>query len=823
MNLPVSEIELLIGVAGTAATWLAVRGLLRSRDAAKLKADRAKAPAFIADSSERARFAQKRAAEALATVLGSSSRLPAPTSVPRPAAEPPTNVVRASGTIQTGASAAVPPVASNPWTTPKPSAARSSGSAARWIGPGEEVTIGGLRVSGGMIYVGKSLRTRDGREENCLVDPDLSVARNVSGNLGLHYWPSYASISATGRRAFLEWLSGGRRDPKVDVGLVFLFFYGLERRLFIDRALNEASELISEVERLLGIYGENSSFQGYAQSFLGAARLVKGDFAAPEPAPLGYFYEMPLATRVHLGRLLVEDRPIDAEAALLWTLGSPETRLRTPGQRCFPELRHLWTVRFSERNPAGLKVRAPQRRIKASYRAASGTFEVDMPGPHEKLPDIAHVTGPLQGLRDLLESCMTELDTYSRLLGRRPEARDGLEAAMLLPPAIRGTAASGAIGAARTRLEGILGQTGMALTTPRALATALGIQASSDATGSQLLARLSLILDQLDVGLEPDRRYGGTLTAADARVVAFRAAAGAPIAAGHTAFDAARVAMEIAVLAASADGAVTPSELEGLVSEARKAPRLEVHETLRLEAFVRSLAGEPPRIQAALKRAGTLPGDRRAAIASAAIGAVLADGQATADEVRFLERLHRTLQLPPEAVHAALHQRAASRDEPVTVAAEDRPPDMPLPVVQSSGETGDRLGGLRLDQGRLARIQAETSSVSALLADVFADDETAPEPPPPPRPPADEAGDEASPYPGLDAAHGSLLAFVAGRGGRVPLDAFETQARALRLLPGAAMETINDWGFSTHDEAVLEEDGDDVTIPDELLPSLAPN
>jgi hypothetical protein len=836
MNLPFSTEDLIIGVAATAGTWLAVRTLLRSREAARLRAERTRAGPLVVPGAERSHAAERRAAELLAKVVstaGSSA-----------AAKPPSADIGAAGRVKlddilsrvvavtretpssmepkgSAGLSGLTTTAPSPWTSQRSAAPR--GDAARWLGPGEEFTIAGIRVTGGMLYVGKSLRARDGREENCLVDPDLPVAQTLRGDTGLHYWPSYASITPTGRRAFLLWLADGRRDPSVDIGLVFIFFYGLERRLFIDRALTEAPMLIAEVERLLGIYGANGSFQGYAQAFLSAARLAAGDLATPKPTPTSYSYELPLATRVHIGRLLAAEQPIDAGAALLWVLGSPETRLRTPGQRCFAELEQLWALRFAERNPGGLKIRTPQRRIKARYRAASGTFEVDVPGPHEELPDIASVTAPLQGLRDLLESCMTELEPYSRLLGRRPEARDGLEAAMLLPAAIRGIAASGVLGAARARLDALLGPTGMALTTPRALAEALGVQAAQGEQGQQLVTRLSLMLDHLDIGLEPDRRYGGPPAGADAKVVAFRAPGGAPVAAGHLAFEATRLALEIAVLAAASDGDVTPAELEALVAEAHKAPGLEPHERLRLEAFVRSLAGEPPRIQAALKRAGALSADRRTAIAGAAVGAVLADGQATADEIRFLERLHRTLLLPPEAVHAALHQRAALRDEPLVVAAEDLPPDVPLPAAEAARAATPKAPGLQIDQGRLARIQAETTSVSAMLAEVFAEEEAAATAPVPQQATPETPEGEPSPYDGLDERHGRLLAFITRHGGRVSQEAFEAEARTLRLLPGAAMEVINDWGFATHEEAVLEEDGDVIAVPDHLLPSLAPN
>jgi hypothetical protein len=723
---------------------------------------------------------------------------------------------------------------------------------ARWMGPGEAVTIAGLSISSGLIYVGASLTAADGQTEPCLIDPALPVGRRTGGNLDTVYRPSYAGIGLAERRGFLAWLADKRRDPGADPGFVHIFFYGLERRLFLEAALDEAPVLIAEVERLLALYGQYPSFCRHARAFLEAAALATGRNWTPAPRSGQHMDEFPLATRVRLGRLLAGGVPLGAEAALQWVLASPETRLRTPGQRCFVELQRLWEVRFAERNQDGLKPLWAQRRFRPRYRAASGTFEADIPGFAEELPDIA--MAPTQGLRDLLETCMAELDPYSRLIGRRPEARDTVEAVMLLPAPIRAMVADDVLRAAQARLDTLLGAEGMARTTARALGDALGVPRGTDGGEAQVVTRLAFILDQFGVGLEPDRRYGGPPVGLDFALVAFRAAGGAPVPSGHQGFEAARVAMEVGALAAAADGELTQTEIEGLVAEARRATRLEPALRLRLEAFVRSIATNAPLLKAAMKRASALPRDGRRAIADAAIGAVLADGTATGGELRFLERLHRTLDLPPEAVHAALHQRAAARDEPVPIAAEERPPDIALPTEPVRADLHQRAarrdmplpaiaekqspevavsaaprrepepgpaGRLRIDVQRLARIQAETSSVSALLAGVFTEEEAPPPTGPAPAAPPMEHG--ASAYSGLDEAHGGLLAFVGRQAGRVSQDAFDAEARRLRLLPGAAMETINDWGFVHHEEAVLEEGDDEIVVPEHLRAALAPN
>ena len=692
---------------------------------------------------------------------------------------------------------------------------------ARWVPPGEETQISGTRIASGMIYVGQRLPAQGGGDDRCLINPDLPVAKSSSGP-DVPYWPSYAHMQPSARRAYIDWLASGRKDPGIHVGYVYLFLHGLERRLFLDRAIVDAPGIIAEVRRLAAVYESHYTFREHAAAFLGAARLLLGDTSPPRLEPItGYLTEIPFSTRVHLGRILAAGLPIDAEAAMLWVLGVPETRLRTSGQRCFEVLKRLWVVRFNERSPGGLIVRAPQIKIKAVYQSSNRSFEVDLSSTGEPLPDIAAVSAPLQGLRDLLEACMTELDPYSRLLGRRPEARETLEAIMLLPSAIRARVGASTLAAISSRIDDLLGNVGMATTTPRDVAHLLGVVQQPGSSLSGLMTGLSLMLDELDIGMEPDRRYGGGTVNPDTKVVLFRGPRGAPITSADTGYEAARLHFEISILAAASDGSVSPMELEALTLEVRRHPKLAEAYRLRLEAYVRALAGEPPRLQAALKKAAALPTGQRSAIAGAAVGAVLADGRAGPDEIKFLERLHKGLQLPPEAVHAALHQRAALQDEPVAVAAEDLPPDIPLPSEPSASPKLVTVG-LRLDAGRLARIRAETSSVSALLADVFAEEKAA-APTEEPRHAAPSRDAAPSPYDGLGSAEGHLLAWVVGQGGRVLLGDLETEARRLRLLSGGAMENINEWGFERFDETVLEEEEDEVVVSEDLLPKLKAN
>jgi hypothetical protein len=86
--------------------------------------------------------------------------------------------------------------------------------------------VAGFLLPGGMLYIGSALGRYDAQEPS-LLNANLRIAKSyvdIEERL-VSYWPSFHSISPEARRAYLQWLEGGRRDPKADTGYVFLFFW----------------------------------------------------------------------------------------------------------------------------------------------------------------------------------------------------------------------------------------------------------------------------------------------------------------------------------------------------------------------------------------------------------------------------------------------------------------------------------------------------------------------------------------------------------------------------------------------------------------------
>jgi hypothetical protein len=232
----------------------------------------------------------------------------------------------------------------------------------RWIRPDETVRIAGLSIEGGMVYLGPTER-RD-RAWRSTIDPSIQVARRDADHQGalMPYWPSYAEIDPRSRLAYLQWLASGRSDPTIGLGHVFLFFYGLERRLFADEAYSDLPMLVAEVERLRGIYDDNRSFRRYSGHFLEAAhalQLIAADDSPKDEAPpldLDNDWELPLTLRIGLGRRIAARQTLTADWVLSWYLSHPETRLRTPAIRAFDQFCLLFRRRFDSAYPEGMRM-----------------------------------------------------------------------------------------------------------------------------------------------------------------------------------------------------------------------------------------------------------------------------------------------------------------------------------------------------------------------------------------------------------------------------------------------------------------------------------
>lgn len=305
---------------------------------------------------------------------------------------------------------------------------------ALWVPPGQPVEIAGFLISGGMLYIGKkvqSITSRNAAEDPCVIDPNLWVNRGYLDHKGLRVGDrlSYSSISASSRSAYLEWLANGRIDPSVYIGYVFLFFYGLEYRVFRTLAKDkpcdslELMQIKEEVKRLLSIYGhQHSSFDGHASRFLDVCRLLQELVKAYEPHPFlrpsGWI--IPLGLKITLGRLAAQSRPVSPDLLLDWCLYIEPGRLEFPIVRCGEKFRQLLRSRYKDRYGEGVILKPSQQKLKVEYRPASFGFmnaviEIEI----VNLTDVTTAANPPEEFHALIDECTDALRPYSRWVARQ--------------------------------------------------------------------------------------------------------------------------------------------------------------------------------------------------------------------------------------------------------------------------------------------------------------------------------------------------------------------------------------------------------------------
>ena len=307
-----------------------------------------------------------------------------------------------------------------------------------WIPKNGNASVAGRDI-GGMVYVGAPPRSgRYGGTCGAYIDPSLSVARkggDLAGD-GMYYWPNYSEIEARSRATYLDWLAAGRSDNGYNPGYMFLYFYGLERRFFLDDPKDdEKGEILEEVKRLNEVYSENGSARNYLGRFVDVASMAFSSDEETRPIYSSAEYEMPFSLTMTLGAMVAAEERLSADWVLSWFLCHPEGQLRTPAKRCEDEFHALFRLKFDEKYPDGMKIRRPKKVLKAEYRAASGEFSCDLTptADSQPIPDISGIRKPVNDAQKIADCAMDELDKYSRFLGRNPDGRGTMEAQALLP------------------------------------------------------------------------------------------------------------------------------------------------------------------------------------------------------------------------------------------------------------------------------------------------------------------------------------------------------------------------------------------------------
>jgi len=701
----------------------------------------------------------------------------------------------------------------------------------QWVPPGTPCKLGTLTIPGGMLYVGTTLRASAGVVEPGLINPTLAVARTgdyTTRDMG--YWPSYFEISSTARRSYLEWLADGRKDPEADVGYVFLFFYGLERRVLVDAPNDETAQrelpaIKEEILRLLSIYGGNHSFGRYAGELINWMEVSEHPadiYNRPVPK-LPRSFELPIYLRLALGRAAADGVPVPPHLALAWARLDPSTPRRTAAERCSAEFDQLFLQKYAESTKGGIVLPRNRTKLRFVYQAASAGFRgVELRMNFGDVPDVSVLVAPIQKIRALVEETTQALDSYSRYLGKNPNARGALEGILTLPATLWPQGTQDVLAGLKQRMgDGML-----ALSFQELLSK---LDAQSTLTREKTLA-LARALESMNVGIEPDVLAGAKLPKPDEKVVLFAVPPGETLARSTPGYQAAALTLQLASVVATADGEFSVKEMSHLRQQILSWNHLTPSHTRRLLAHLRLLVIAPASLPGLKKKLDSLNATTKQVLASCMAMVAHSDGDVTPEELKRLESVYKALGVDPKKVFSDVHTVAAKAT--VAPAPAIPAPSVPAPTIVLVPEVPQQATpapapvaapvpqptGFTLNAARIAQLQKDSQEVSALLANIFVDDEEAEAPVPAEEPSAAPEASGPEGLMGLDEAHSALARILLQRPQWTRAE-LEDAAADLELMLEGALLTINEAAFDAYDEALTEGD-DPVEVNAEILEKL---
>lgn len=673
--------------------------------------------------------------------------------------------------------------APSPHSLPEPPPGFGDG---HWVPPGEQVQVAGIDVPGGMIYIGAQMNGPNGITDPCLISAHLPVARAGDYRTRqMGYWPSYSEASPSERRAYLNWLSGDRSDPDCDIGYVFLFFYGLERRVFVDSRDQEATRddwpaITEELHRLLAIYGEKSgSFRRYAGELLSWIELdgVSGRLYEKPIPDFPKAYDLPPYLRLALGQASVDRAPLPAALALAWLRLTPDTNLRTAATRCPSEFDQLFIQRYRDTFGPGLLLPKNRTKLKFVYHAASsGLRGISINIGFGDTPDVTALTAPIKKLKELANQCTDELGSYSRLIGKDPSLAGSLESLLLLPAAIWPAEA-------KTKLEALTGRIHeeyLVLTLRELYASLGGTKQSLKHDRTRGLAQA---LESVQIGMEPHVIAGARMPGELDNVVLFHQPQPDADTGSGAEYKTAALRLQLASVLAEADGDFSEHEKAHLRAEIDSWSHLSPAERCRLHAHLQWLIVTPQKLTTLKRKLEPLSVESRETVTAFMVALAQSDGFVSPEEVKFLEKIYKALEVDPARVFSDVHSLAASGNTPVTTKQVEKE-------------------GFQLDADRIAALQKDTARVSSLLSEIFTEEDPSSEPPPPSE--FEEIETSHSPL-GLDESHSALVRLLLSRPQWTRAE-LEDAASDLDLMLDGALEQINEAAFDAFDEPLCEGD-----------------
>jgi uncharacterized tellurite resistance protein B-like protein len=692
-----------------------------------------------------------------------------------------------------------------------------------WLGQGEQLDVAGCTITNPLTYTAHPRDKGNRCTDPSQIAPWLKVRKGTDSG-ELPYWPWYERLRAGQRLEYIKWLASDRKRLPSEDGYLFLYYYGLERRLFYDKV--DIPLVVKEVYRLRRMHAEHAgngrswSFQHYSSSLLwfviaqNPQSFGERDIRTIAGSMKSWREDSLLAA---LSWCVSHNRPCPAWLAQIVAAEMPNTSQSVVLKRVPEEFAKLFAKRYTEAAGDGIRLRVSKRIGKCVYQPASNALDSQVC----EIPNVLGIRSQFKPLVDVWNSCVEDLRKLSRVTRGIEDESLTVDAWEALPMELRAGIEHPLTGAFTDVIASLSSDVNPGLVPAQGLARLLGIEDRDRYTSAQS-RRIAETAQHIGYAVEPDARMMGRSYKAhdplsvfvwlyDAHPQPKRYAAAATL-------------MSYGMAVASADGHIADEETHLLSEEIARLFDLNEHELRRLDALQTLLAakGADPSSIGKTIRDGLAPTHRHA-IGKILIAIAAADGVIHPSERRVLRRCYRSLGLEATDLDKTLEELSLPQaDDLVSVKAAKR------------GRRGEAIPTEReeqvvtLDQESIRRIMVETRQVAAILAEAMGEAD------------ADESyetnssvavavdqpewhptssGVDASKQPSAPVMSGRFLEFYETLVSRDEWKTAEIDAIAREhghMLTGA-IEAVNDWAYEAYGCAIVFDNGDVIAIERTIL------
>jgi len=712
-----------------------------------------------------------------------------------------------------------------------------------WAGTGNTLLVHGWALPHPLVYWSEGQPRED--ETSC-IELRLPVGRPTDEPPGaLGYWPRYGSMSPDQRANYLGWLAGGRTAVLQDIGYVFVYFYGLERRILVEG--QDLYPALCEVVRLLEAYPSSRSFQSYGRSLVAFALAKNGvenlseswfEHLVQRPS----LQHSPDGMALALAWLAQQECPLPAAWARHLAALDERSQQSVVIDRVRTQFDELFAHKYAERFGDGFPLRCAKREHAYAYHPGSPSLlqhrdRTRFLAPVQ-VPNVQGITTQFKPLVEIWNECIEELRPLSRQIGKGISVTsraayealpDPLRAATDHPDAARWQGV-----AARHRRE-----TSVALVPVRDLAALLDL-----ATDAKLTAKQGQLLAQTaqytGFAVEPDVRMTRRALAPEDRIALYREERSEIERSFGSPYPATALILELGLAMAAADGEIDAAETAHISQFIGGQFELTVAQDRRLQALLCLFREYPPSLSGVGARLQELlTAEQREGLATFLIGVAAANGIIDRAELGLLRKAARALGLEAGQLDGLIAELVWTHDEPVEVQrGSGASPGEIIPARSASD--AEHVPKIELNEALLRSIMQETQHVAQMLTAAMGEAEeiedalafqpaSRPEElaipalegslpnssKPAPSPSEPEATGLSQELTGLDPRYHALVAELLTAENWSASD-FQALVRRHGLFPTGTVEVVNEWA-EEHLGDLLIEEGDPYYIQMDLV------